>query len=56
MEHGGKREGSGRKPLFDKIKIIGIRLPELWIKIIPGNKSEWIRDSVKERLEKEKLI
>lgn len=48
--HGGKRPGSGRKPSANPLKSYPVRLEISDYEAIPGNKQEFIRQAVKEKL------
>lgn len=50
---GGKREGSGRKPSFENsIMVPPFKIDRGTYAIIPGNKAQFIRDAIQEKLEK----
>jgi hypothetical protein len=54
-KHGGKREGAGRRPIFEKTKLTQIRVnQEIW-DAIPGPKAAWVRKAIEEKAKKENL-
>lgn len=55
MKHGGKREGAGRRPIFEKTKLIQVRVNQIIWDAIPSPKAAWVRDSIEERAKKENL-
>ena len=50
MPAGGKREGSGRKPIADKSTLIALRIDDSILTKIKGNRSEFIRIAIEEKL------
>jgi hypothetical protein len=53
--HGGKRVGAGRKPLYESYKLL--RLPTELLNKIDGNKSKFVRDAIVKALkENEKSL
>jgi len=53
MQHGGKRNGAGRRPIFDKTKLTQIRVnQEIW-DAIPAPKAAWVRGAIEEKAKKE---
>lgn len=55
MQHGGKRNGAGRRPIFDKTKLIQLRVnQEIW-DAIPEPKAAWVREAIKDKARKENL-
>jgi hypothetical protein len=50
MNRGGKRNGAGRKPLFKKSSSVTLKIEDSDIERIPGNKNQFIRDAIKEKL------
>jgi hypothetical protein len=55
MQHGGKRDGAGRRPIFEKTKLTQIRVnQEIW-DAIPAPKAEWVREAIEEKAKKENL-
>jgi hypothetical protein len=54
MAAGGKREGAGRRPLFEKTTLAQIRIAsDVWEQI-PEPKAEWIRKAIDEKIDREK--
>lgn len=52
---GGKRNGAGRRPIFDKTKLTQIRVSqEIW-DAIPAPKAAWVREAIEEKAKKENL-
>ena len=47
---GGKREGAGRKPGFEKTSVVPVRMPDRIIALIPEPRSRWIRELVEREL------
>jgi hypothetical protein len=46
MNHGGKREGSGRKPIVENGVVIPVLVPMAVADLIPVPKASWIRGIV----------
>jgi len=52
MQHGGKRNGAGRRPIFEKTKLTQIRVnQEIW-DAIPAPKAAWVREAIEEKAKK----
>lgn len=53
---GGKREGAGRKPLFTDSVSITAKVKREYLDTIPSPRAEWIREAIRQRLERDGLI
>ena len=51
--HGGLRTNAGRKPLVKDGEIVAVLLPKAWLEKIAGNRSEFIRQAVLDKLIKD---
>ena len=54
MAQGGKREGAGRKPMFEKSSSVTLKIKDSTLAQIHGNRNQFIRDAVDEKLSREK--
>lgn len=55
MQHGGKREGAGRRPIFEKTHLTQIRVNQAIWDAIPATKAAWVREAIVEKAKKENL-
>lgn len=55
MQHGGKRNGAGRRPIFEKTKPTQIRVNQAIWDAIPSPKAAWVREAIEEKAKKENL-
>lgn len=55
MKNGGKREGAGRKKLYDNCKKAVTRISSEMYDVIPHPKAEFFRDAIIEKLKRENL-
>ena len=53
MKHGGKREGAGRRPVFEKTKLTQVRVNQIIWDTIPSPKAAWVREAIEEKARKE---
>ena len=53
MSSGGKREGAGRKPAFEPSILVQVRIPESWTQSMGDNRRKFVRDAIKEKIERE---
>jgi hypothetical protein len=55
VNHGGKRNGAGRRPIFDKTHLTQIRVNQAIWDAIPAPKAAWVREAIEEKAKKENL-
>lgn len=53
--HGGKRDGAGRRPLFEKTKLTQIRVSQAIWDAIPCPKAAWVREAIEEKAKRDNL-
>lgn len=53
MQHGGKRKGAGRRPIYDKTKLTQLRVKQETWEAIPAPKAAWIREAIEEKAKRE---
>lgn len=55
MQHGGKRKGAGRRPIFAKTKLTQIRVrQDIW-DAIPSPKAAWVREAIEEKAKRDNI-
>jgi hypothetical protein len=55
MNHGGKRNGAGRRPMFDKTKLTQIRVNQAIWDAMPAPKAAWVREAIEEKAKRDNL-
>lgn len=55
MQHGGKRDGAGRRPVYEKTHLTQIRVKQAIWDAIPAPKAAWVREAIEEKAKKENL-
>jgi hypothetical protein len=53
MNHGGKREGAGRKPVVEHGIVVPVLIPKDVVDLIPVPRSDWIRNLVTKTVREE---
>jgi len=53
MQHGGKRDGAGRRPVYEKTHLTQIRVKQAIWDAIPAPKAAWVREAIEEKAKKE---